>query len=109
MAELGLAHEVGIGDLRTGHPDQVAAAVLQRSLAQLGSRDPSLRDDDGLGNRSLDLLGERNAEPGLEVERRHQELEVVVVAVPDPEVVDVAALLQVGKRPRRSPASKPSR
>ena len=95
-AELGLAHQIGIGDLRTGHPDQVAAAILQRSLAELGSRDPSLGDHDGLGNRPLDLLGEPDAESGLEVERRHQELEVVVVAVPDPEVVDVAAFLQVG-------------
>ncbi len=90
--------ELGIRDLRSCHPDQVAASVCERSLAHFGSRDASLGDDDGVGYGLLDGPCERNSEPGLVVERRHQEVEAVVVAVPDAEVVDIAALGQVRDR-----------
>ena len=94
----GFPDQVGIGDLRPRHPDEVAASVGERSLTDFGLRDAALGDDDRVGYGLLDGLCEGNSEPGLVVEGRHQQVEVVVVAVADAEVIDVAVLGQVCDR-----------
>ena len=84
-----------VGEQRARHPDEVAGAVRERLLADLGPVDASFCEDRELGHGAFRARRERHAVARLELHRRHDQVRHLVVAVPDAGIVDVAARGQV--------------
>ena len=87
-----------VGDQGARHPDQVAGAFGERCLGDLGHVDPPFGDDGQPGRRALGTSRERHPVAGLELHRRHDQEGLLVVAVPDADVVDLTARREVGDR-----------
>ena len=87
-----------VGDQRARHPDQVAGALGERALADLGPVDPPFRDDSESGCGALRAGREGHAVSGLELHGWDDQEGFLVVAMTDADVVDLAVVREVRDR-----------